>query len=278
MALVGDRPTDLRDRWPVVDQPADDQLRAVIEQIASSRHAARRTAAGAVRRPLHRRAAHRRHDLDGGRAAARARPACSTPSATSSTSSRRAARRTSPASRTAPRCPTTALLDGPAGRGVTTGGRRRPRRRRHVDGDADADRRRRRPPGHRRRGAPASSTSARRSTTPGASRSVVPRTSPDGPSFGVTTAYDVAAAGPAELGYAQPSSRTLALVAAGAAVARRARRGQPASPCRTPAAAAPHPRRDADRPRRRAGGGLPGTAPGSAAGSTSSSPTRRTPS
>ena len=36
MAVVGDRPADLRHRWPVPDQAADDALRAVLEQIASA--------------------------------------------------------------------------------------------------------------------------------------------------------------------------------------------------------------------------------------------------
>ena len=35
VAVVGDGSTDLRDRWPVVVQPIDDQLRGVIEQIAT---------------------------------------------------------------------------------------------------------------------------------------------------------------------------------------------------------------------------------------------------
>ncbi len=103
MAVVDDGSTDLRDRWPVVDQPIDEQLRAVIEQIADRRHAARRAAAGAVRRALRRRAAPRRHDLDGGGAAAATGRAPRRPRRPSSTSCRRAARRTSPASRTAPR-------------------------------------------------------------------------------------------------------------------------------------------------------------------------------
>ena len=62
---------------------------------------------------------------------------------------------------------------------------------------------------------PASCTSGRRSTARGGSRSAAPRsTSRTG--FGATTAYDVAAAGPAELRYAsnRPRARSVSLLQA----------------------------------------------------------------
>ena len=210
MALVGDRPTDLRDRWPVVDQPIDDQLRAVIEQIASSDtlRGGRLLAPFDVRYivvPL----------IDGMTSTAAEplpRPAGLLDALGNqldivpSRSPPNFARFENRAA-----MPTTALLEGPLAEAS---------RSTDVDGLVAVDTSTATPTltgaDDTRRATAEVAAGVVHFGTPldGAWRLEVGATDVAGrTSFGATTAYDVATAGPAVLGYAQPSSRTLGLIA-----------------------------------------------------------------
>ena len=72
MALIDDDRTDLRDRWAVADQAADETLREAVHQIADGA-TPRRPAAGAVRHPFRRRAGDRRGVIDDDETSAGAR-------------------------------------------------------------------------------------------------------------------------------------------------------------------------------------------------------------
>ena len=132
-------PTDLRDRWPVADQAADDAARATRStQIAAG--STRCAAAGCWRRSASATSSCRSSTAPARRPAIRCRcpPGCSTPlGAQLDLVAVAQPARTSPASRTAPRSRPPPSLDGPLAEASTADGltpssastRRRPRRR-----------------------------------------------------------------------------------------------------------------------------------------------------
>ena len=239
MALVDGGTSDLRRRWPVADQPADEELEAVIESISSSstRRGGRLLAPFDVRYivvPLVDGV-----DVDVRRSAARAERLARV--------ARRPARpgpldqpaSTSPASRTGASIPTTARLDGAARRGVDGRFARRARRTSRRPAPTPvlpgADRA---APGGGRTSRPACSTSATPLDDAWTMR--VGSTDVEGrASFGVATAYEVPGAGPAKLEYSSPSVEDAVVDRAGRAVGPGAGGGQP--PHR---AGAPAPRSD----------------------------------
>ena len=267
MAVVDDGNLDLRDRWPAPGSGGRRDARRGGRPDPLLVHAARR--AGSWPRSASA-SSSCRSSTEPTRpppTRCRSRPACSTRSG----SQLDIAPRYSPPSlavfENRAAIPTTARLDGELAEASRVGS---PDELVAVDtsgGRAGDGRRRRVPPRRRLGGGGGRSTSACRSTSRGSSAPTV-RPSPVRVGFGVTTAYDVTAAGTAELRYRSPASRTTWLLVLGglwvaALVA--------SSRVRIPARLRPvRPgRRDADRPRHRG----PARRPLTARTSRSSTPT-----
>ncbi|MET0457664.1 MAG: hypothetical protein ABW195_00330, partial [Ilumatobacteraceae bacterium] len=213
MSLVESGPSDLRDRWPVVDQSADGELRAAIEEIAATRtlRGGRLLAPFGIRYVVV-------PYLDGANSTAAQPLPLPTGLLEALNGQLDLVRSISPPDfarfENSAVIPTTALLGGELAAATST---------EDLDSLVAVDTAGATPIltgaiGDRQAAADVPGPGVVNLATPvdDAWRLAVGGAEvPPRPSFGVTTAYDVAAAGRVELGYTQPSRRTATLVLQG---------------------------------------------------------------